>query len=65
MDLNRKVEFVKSGIDSITQHDDEDLAVRKAAIALVIAHAQDQITKAEDRVNARAAEVFNTTKAEA
>lgn len=58
MDLNRKVEIAKTAIDSITRHDDEDLAVRKQAAALIFTHINAEIDAAEKRVAARVGEVF-------
>ena len=56
MDLQRKIEYVASAVISISRHDDEDVAVRSAALDKV-----DEIIKAErarmaERVQDRIAE---------
>lgn len=58
MDLNRKVEIAKTAINSITQHDDEDLSVRKHAVDVLVAHANAEIAAAEKRIAARVNAVF-------
>lgn len=63
MDLNRKVEIAKTAINSITQHDDEDLSVRRAAATLVIEHVTAELKAAEKRVADRAAAVLGAKEA--
>jgi hypothetical protein len=51
MDLKRKLELLADGVKSISRHDDEDAAVRHAALNLV-----DAIVKAErEGIDARVA----------
>lgn len=56
MDLRNKVAFVGKSIESIARHDDEDLAVREAALKLVEQKIAEERQAMADRVAARVAE---------
>lgn len=57
MDLAQKVGVATKAIDSISRHDDEDAAVRKAMLAQVSAHIAAEITEIDERIAARLAQL--------
>lgn len=59
MDLRSKVGYARKAIESITRHDDEDVAVREAALqAVEVAIAEERAGMAA-RVAARVAEAVS------
>lgn len=61
MDIKRKIELAQQSIASIARHDDEDLAVREAAlnrVGEIIAAERDQM---EERVKARIAQTVGAS----
>lgn len=57
MNLSEKVAIAKRAIDSISRHDDEDAAVRKAILAQVSAHITAEVEDIDQRVAARLAQL--------
>lgn len=55
MDLNRKLEIADSVIRSISRHDDEDMAVRSAALDRVDALIAAERVAMQERVDERIA----------
>lgn len=60
MDLARKTELAAQAINSISRHDDEDAAVRKALLDRVIDHVLAEKVAMDARVEARLAELVGT-----
>lgn len=55
MDLQRKAQIAAQAIDSISRHDDEDAAVRKAVLDQVVAHVEAERSAIDARVAERIA----------
>lgn len=53
MDITRKVEIIKAGVESLARHDDMDAAVREAALDRVVAIVELERQAARDRVQAK------------
>lgn len=58
MDIKRKLELLKNNVVSISTHDDEDAAVRLAALDQVDAMVKAEREAIEARVQARIADSF-------
>jgi hypothetical protein len=58
MDMNRKLVVVELAIKSISQHDDEDVALRSHALDKAAKLIEAERKAMTDRVNARIAETF-------
>lgn len=63
MNLTRKIEIIERSITSLTRHDDEDAAVRHAALDHVIRIIEAERSAIEERVKARIAETLKPTGA--
>lgn len=57
MDLSHKLQIARAAIDSISRHDDEDAAVRKAMLDRIAQHVQDEQALIDQRVRDRLAEL--------
>jgi hypothetical protein len=55
MDIRRKLEIVEQSVASISRHDDEDMAVRSAALDRVDAFIAAERAKMKERVDERIA----------
>ena len=55
MDIKRKLEVAQQAIQSISTHDDEDLAVRNAALDRIVALVEAEKAAAAQRVAERIA----------
>ena len=60
MDIKRKLELVKSSIVSISTHEDEDAAVRHAALDQIDSIVKVERDKIDQAVKARIAQHLNT-----
>ena len=58
MDMNRKLELLDQSLKSIARHDDEDAAVRHAALDRVEAMVKAERAAMDKRVNDRIAETI-------
>ena len=52
MDLATKLQRAQQSLDSITQHDDVPVAIRKIAVQRLVAHLEAEVVKAEARAAA-------------
>jgi hypothetical protein len=57
MDLARKAEIAADAINSISRHDDEDAAVRKAMLDQVAKHLESEKEAIDKRIAERVAEL--------
>jgi hypothetical protein len=57
MDLSRKVQIAAEAVNSISRHDDEDMAVRTAMLDHVAAHIQAEREAMQARIDAHLAEL--------
>lgn len=53
MNIQRKLELARQHIEIIARHDDEDLAVRQAALQAVADHITAELQAASERVQAK------------
>ncbi len=53
MNIQRKLELARQHIEIIARHDDEDLAVRQAALQAVYRHIDTELQAAKERVQAK------------
>ncbi len=53
MNIQRKLELARQHVEIIARHDDEDLAVRQAALQAVADHITSELQAASERVQAK------------
>lgn len=63
MDLKRKLELTESAITSISRHDDEDAAVRHAALDRVVQMIERERAGIDQRVKERTASMLGDAPA--
>lgn len=63
MNLNRKIEIIKRAVESLARHDDEDVAVRHAALDHVLEHVAAERAAMDERVRRKIADALKPTEA--
>jgi hypothetical protein len=53
MNLSKKLDYARQAVDSISRHDDEDAAVRKAMLMTLHRYVESEIAAADARVAVR------------
>ena len=63
MNLTRKIEIIKRAVESLARHDDEDVAVRHAALDHVLEHVAAERAAMDERVKRKIADALKPTEA--
>ena len=63
MDVGNKLNYAKAHVNSISRHDDEDGAVRKAMLTDLRQHIEIEIVEIDNRANARAVKMLQAASA--
>lgn len=62
MDLNTKLKYCRSHIESVARHDDMDAAVREAALDRIVEMVEAERTAARERLQAKLEAALGATE---